>query len=114
MNVLVSSSVLNEAAIHGQNESSSAPVLSKGERRALRVGKIKEVSLIVKMAPSTILAKRRLGEFPPSMRLSYKQALWDLDKVEAWFQEKLKAAPVYAAHVHPKSNGFAVAEVANA
>ena len=65
------------------------------ERRALRVGKISEVSSIVKMAPSTIRAKMRAGEFPVSTRLSYKLAVWNLYEVEAWFEEKLKAAPVY-------------------
>ena len=84
------------------------------ERRALRVGKISDVAFIVKLAPSTIRAKMRVGEFPPSKRLSYKSAVWNLDEVEAWFLEKLKAAPVYVPHLRPKSNGFAVAGVANA
>ena len=84
-----------------------------GERRALRVGKISDVASIVKLAPSTIRAKMRVGEFPASIRLSYKLAVWNLDLVEEWFLEKLKAAPVYVPHVGPKSNGFAVAEVAN-
>jgi predicted DNA-binding transcriptional regulator AlpA len=92
--------------------SSSNPVA--GENRSLRVGKIREVSSIVKMAPSTIRAKMRAGEFPASIRLSYKLAVWNLDEIEAWFQEKLNAAPLYVSRVCvPKSNGFAVAEVAN-
>jgi predicted DNA-binding transcriptional regulator AlpA len=86
-----------------------------GEHRALRVGKINEVSSIVKMGNSTIRAKMRVGEFPPSIRLSYKVAVWDLDVVEAWFQEKLNTSPVYVPHVCAQmSNGFAAAAVANA
>jgi predicted DNA-binding transcriptional regulator AlpA len=50
------------------------------------------------MAPSTIRAKMRMGEFPASVRLSYKLAVWNLDEVEAWFQEKLNTAPVYVPH----------------
>jgi predicted DNA-binding transcriptional regulator AlpA len=85
-----------------------------GENRSLRVGKISEVSSIVKMAPSTIRAKMRNGEFPPSIRLSYKMAVWNLDEVEAWFLEKLHTAPVYVPHAcFTKSNGFGVAEVVN-
>jgi predicted DNA-binding transcriptional regulator AlpA len=92
--------------------SSSNPVA--GENRSLRVGKIREVSSIVKMAPSTIRAKMRAGEFPASIRLSYKLAVWNLDEIEAWFQEKLNAAPLYVPHVCvTKSNGFGAAEVAN-
>jgi predicted DNA-binding transcriptional regulator AlpA len=87
--------------------------LVAGKRSALRVGKIKDVSSIVQMAPSTIYAKMRVGQFPASVRLSYKMAVWNLDEVESWFLEKLKAAPVYVPHVGPKSNGFVVAEVAN-
>lgn len=75
--------------------------------RSLRIGNITEVSSIVKMAPSTIRAKMRAGAFPPSIRLSYKLAVWNLDEVEAWFQEKLKAAPVYVPY------GRVAAEVAN-
>ena len=78
-----------------------------GEHRALRVGKISDVSSIVKLAPSTIRAKMRAGEFPCSVRLSYKLAVWNLDEVEAWFLEKLKAAPVYVPHFR------VTAEVAN-
>jgi predicted DNA-binding transcriptional regulator AlpA len=78
-----------------------------GERRALRVGKISDVASIVKLAPSTIRAKMRVGEFPASIRLSYKLAVWNLDQVEEWFLEKLKAAPVYVPHVR------VAAEVAN-
>lgn len=74
--------------------SSSSSVLA-GERRAPRVGKIRDVAAIVKMAPSTIRAKMRSGEFPASVRLSYKLAVWNLDEVEAWFENKLKTAPVY-------------------
>jgi predicted DNA-binding transcriptional regulator AlpA len=79
-----------------------------GERRAPRVGTISEVSSLVKMAPSTIRAKRRAGQFPASKRLSYKLAVWNLDEVEAWFLEKLNAAPVYVPHVAVPN-----AEVAN-
>ncbi|MGA8732027.1 MAG: AlpA family phage regulatory protein [Terracidiphilus sp.] len=109
MDVLFSSKgVLNgAAAINAQNESGSVPVLAKGERRALRVGKIREVSSIVKMAPSTIRAKMRAGEFPVSIRLSYKMAVWNLDEIEAWFQQKLNTAPVYV------PNCRVAAEVAN-
>jgi predicted DNA-binding transcriptional regulator AlpA len=78
-----------------------------GERRALRVGKINEVSSIVKMAPSTIRAKMRVGEFPASIRISYKLAVWNLDEVESWFLDKLNTAPVYAPHYR------VAAEVAN-
>lgn len=115
MNVSVSSKgVLNRAAINAQNESGSVFVLAEGERRAVRVGKIRDVASIVRLAPSTIRAKMRAGEFPASIRLSYKLAVWNLDDVEAWFLEKLNTAPVYVPHVGvPKSNGFAVAEVAN-
>jgi hypothetical protein len=62
------------------------------------------------MAPSTIRAKMRAGEFPRSIRLSYKMAVWNLDEVEAWFQEKLNTSPLYVPHV---SVGLAIAEVAN-
>jgi predicted DNA-binding transcriptional regulator AlpA len=114
VNDLVSSQgVLNGAAINVQNESSSVTLLVEGERRALRVGKINEVAAIVKMGSSTIRAKMRVGEFPASRRISYKLAVWNLDEVEAWFLEKLNAAPVYVPHVGPKSIGFVVAEVAN-
>ena len=86
-----------------------------GEHRALRVGKIRDVASIVKLAPSTIRAKMRAGEFPASIRLSYKLAVWNLDEVEEWFQEKLNTSPVYVPHVGvPKFSGFAVAEMANA
>jgi hypothetical protein len=51
------------------------------------------------MAPSTIRAKMRAGEFPVSIRLSYKLAVWNLDEVESWFQDKLNTAPVYLPHV---------------
>lgn len=80
---------------------------ASGEHRALRVGRINDVSLIVKMKPSTIRAKMRRGEFPPSVRLSYKLAVWNLDVVEAWFLEKLNAAPLYVPHFR------SIAEVAN-
>lgn len=109
MNVLVSSrAVLNgAAAIPAQNESGSVPVSVKGEKSSLRVGKINDVASIVKLAPSTIRAKMRVGEFPASIRLSYKLAVWNLDEIEAWFLEKLKAAPSYVPHIR------VVAEVAN-
>lgn len=97
-----------------QSNISSSPVA--GENRSLRVGKIREVSSIVKMAPSTIRAKMRAGEFPVSIRLSYKMAVWNLDEVEAWFQEKLNAAPVYVPKVPIQINTKLVlplAEVAN-
>lgn len=87
---------MSVSALPSSNLSSAS--LLAGERRALRVGKIREVSSLVKMAPSTIRAKMRAGEFPASIRLSYKLAVWNLDEVEAWFQEKLKAAPVYVPH----------------
>lgn len=90
--------------------------LNSHHPHAPRVGKIREVSAIVKMAPSTIRSKMRAGEFPASIRLSYKLAVWNLDEVEAWFQEKLNAAPVYVPYAGvPKFdvNSFAVTEVAN-
>lgn len=96
------------------SEYNSSSNLVAGENRSLRVGKIREVSSIVKMAPSTIRAKMRAGEFPVSIRLSYKLAVWNLDEIEAWFQEKLNTAPVYVPRVCvTKSSGFAVAGVAN-
>jgi predicted DNA-binding transcriptional regulator AlpA len=61
----------------------------------IRVGKINDVAAIVKMAPSTIRAKMRAGEFPASRRLSYKLAVWNLDEVEGWFQDQLASAPLY-------------------
>jgi len=73
-------------------------VFSVREIRSLRVGKIREVSSIVKMAPSTIRARMRAGEFPASVRLSYKLAVWHLDEVEAWFHEKLKTSSLYVPH----------------
>jgi predicted DNA-binding transcriptional regulator AlpA len=78
------------------------------ENRSLRVAKIGEISSIVKMAPSTIRAKMRAGEFPASVRLSYKLAVWNLDEVEAWFLEKLNTSPVYVPHTAVSN-----AEVAN-
>jgi predicted DNA-binding transcriptional regulator AlpA len=78
------------------NNSASSLAVSN---RAPRVGKISEVSSIVKMAPSTIRAKMRAGQFPPNIRLSYKLAVWNLDDVEAWFQAELASAPVYRPHV---------------
>jgi predicted DNA-binding transcriptional regulator AlpA len=100
-------------SVSANTPSENSSELAKSNR-ALRVGKIREVSSIVKMAPSTIRAKMRAGEFPASVRLSYKLAVWNLDEIEAWFQEKLNTAPVYVPRVCvPKSNGFAVAEVAN-
>ncbi len=68
---------------------------TNGGRHALRVGRINDVASIVKMAPSTIRAKMQRGEFPCSIRLSYKLAVWNLDEIEAWFHDKLNAAPVY-------------------
>ena len=89
------------------NQVLSSASLLPGERRALRIGKISDVASIVKLAPSTIRAKMRAGEFPASIRLSYKLAVWNLDEVESWFYEKLQAAPVYVPHCR------ASAEVAN-
>jgi predicted DNA-binding transcriptional regulator AlpA len=84
---------------------------SVAKNRSLRIGKINDVSSIVKMAPSTIRAKMRAGEFPVSIRLSYKLAVWNLDEVEAWFQEKLSAAPVYVPHVPVAVTGVEAANV---
>lgn len=89
--------------VHSASSESSSLAVSN---RAPRVGKINEVSSIVKMAPSTIRAKMRAGEFPPNRRLSYKLAVWNLDEVEAWFQAELASASVYQPHV-------SVQEVAN-
>ena len=90
----------------------SGSLVSSEKHPLLRVGKISEVSSITKMSPSTIRAKMRAGEFPASMRLSYKVAVWNLNEVEDWFLEKLKTAPLYVPNSGgPKSNGLI--EVAN-
>jgi len=92
---------------HSLSENSILP--RTVERYALRVGKIRDVASIVKLAPSTIRAKMRAGDFPASIRLSYKLAVWNLDEVESWFLEKLNTSPVYVPHVRMANHHAPVA-----
>lgn len=58
----------------------------------VRVGKIRDVSAITKLAPSTIRAKVRQGSFPAPTKLSYKIAVWNLDAVESWLLSQFERA----------------------
>jgi predicted DNA-binding transcriptional regulator AlpA len=60
----------------------------------IRVGKIRDVAFLTKLAPSTIRAKVRTGHFPAPTKLSYKIAIWNLDTVDNWLRSKLNAVEV--------------------
>lgn len=58
----------------------------------VRVGKIRDVAYLTKLAPSTIRAKVRTGQFPAPTKLSYKIAVWNLDTVESWLLSQFDGA----------------------
>jgi len=58
----------------------------------VRVGKIRDVAFLTKLAPSTIRAKVRTGNFPAPAKLSYKIAIWNRDTVENWLLSQFAGA----------------------
>jgi len=68
------------------------PLHHPSNKPSIRVGKIRDVAHLTKLAPSTIRAKVRVGDFPAPARLSYKIAIWNLDAVESWLLSQFDRA----------------------
>jgi prophage regulatory protein len=55
----------------------------------MRILRIQEVSNITGLSQSSIYKQIRLGEFPPSVKITKRASGWDAEAVYAWVSAKL-------------------------
>jgi prophage regulatory protein len=54
--------------------------------KAIKIHKVREITTL---SNATIYRLIKQGEFPKQIKLSERSAVWSMDEIDNWFQEKM-------------------------